>query len=337
MFVFSDISSNSKSTEGLFIHPTPSTNKMIPTFSKKKNTVKKRESTTTRTTKPKKFVPPIRNAPHKNEQENRVDIIQDISEGTSKDSFSKDDTSKRNIATEKTNTLTQALYNNDLNKQQSTQEWSQIQYDSNYNNDFLKLSTFPSNSDENPANFAAKIYHTEDAGNTEHRPIKKRSKKDPNIAGLIFGSLNVLNDDELLLSQNISQETYSDQSSVKELSRIQSLCSVTSLNKIYKNLDVKSFENAPNFESKSEVYKIPEGEEYLRLFKNVSTKNKCCKYTPMSIALGDMGFNKKYSDYMKEIGAVPEEMHCEEKDTFMKILEMYPKENEILIKMKYSK
>lgn len=307
---------------------TLSTNKMIPTFGKKNKTVKKKEKTAVL----KKFVPPTKKAQHNDEQE-KSDTAenQDISDGSVPNGeISKERSSKSNTTTENTNTLTQDLNNlNYLNEQnQNTKEWSQIQY----NNNFLNLASYPFNIDENPTNFEAEIGNTV-ASNTEHRP-KKRSNKEPNIAGLILGSLNVLNDEELLLTQNISQETHSDQSSIKDLSRVQSFSSVTCLNKVYKNLDVKSFEKPPNIDPKTKDYKIPEGQKYLKLFKNKPKKNRSPEFIPMSIELGDIGFDKKYSDYIKEVGVIPEDMQGDEKDTCLKILAMYPNENDILIKMK---
>lgn len=333
---FSDF--GNKSTKEIYIKSTPSTNK-IPTSVKKKSTVINKT-----TAKAKKFVPPTKPI-HKAEQK-KQECINNIQEASSRNTLN-DTTSKSTTSEETTNSLLQAsnIMNIDLYEQlQCTQEQTVIQYD-NFNNDFPNMSTFSAKFVENPANFNylsvnSGIGNTEDnsiipLGGTERKPT-------PHIAGLILGSLNVLNDDEFLFSQNLSQETQSDQSSVKNLSRVQSLCSVTSLKKIYKNLDVKSFENEPRNEDKKlpvplKDYKIPDGDEYLKLFKNKPAKKKSRKYPPMSIEFGDMGFNKNYSDYIKDVGFVPEEMKNEENDTFMKILEMYPKENEIFIKMKFPK
>lgn len=331
---------NNKSTKEKYTNPTPSTNKIIPTIGKKKNTVLKGKPTA----KLKKFVPPIISTPHKKEQkkQERIDNIQAASnvntlkENTS-NTTTKDGTSKKTTSKEKPNSPIQPTktMNNIHNELQCTQDRSLIQYSSCSS----KFGEYPINFDYLSMN--SEVGNTEDSiiqpGNTEC--TQKRTKKDSNIAGVILGSLNVLNDEEFLLSENLSQETQSDQSSVKNLSRIQSFCSVTSLNKIYKNLDVKSFESKDNQtpDSFSKDYKIPEGEEYLKLFKNKPKKKKSRKYPPMSIEFGDIGFNKKYSDYIKEIGFVPAQMQADENDTFMKILEMYPEENEIFIKMKFPK
>lgn len=347
---FSDV--GNKSAQEIYIKPTPSTTKIRSTIGKKNNTV-----VSGRPTKPKKFVPPTKSTPYKVEQK-KQECIDSIPESSNTNilkcnttqmvSKSKGRNSNRTTSKGKTNSLTQPLktMNNDLNVElQCTQEMSLIQYD-NSNNNYPSLPTLSSNFDEIPASFGylslnSEIGNTGDnstiqPGDTELGP-KKRSKKDPNIAGVILGSLNVLNDEEFPLSENLSQETQSDQSSVKNLSRIQSFCSVTSLKKVYKNLDDKSFENDLNFEPKNEDRKIPEGDEYLKLFKNKPTKKKSRKFPPMSIEFGDIGFNKKYSDYIKDVGFIPQQMQSDENDTFMKILEMYPNDNEIFIKMKFPK
>lgn len=329
----------------MYINPAPSINTIKPTIGKKKNTVINGKSTG----KPKKFVPPTKSLMHKQEQKKQVCIVnyQEASHtNTLKGNASNDITIENTNSTKAYQTI-----NNDLTEygqSQCTQERSLIQFDDNCKDNFLNLSTFTSNLDENLASFDYLPMNSE-IGNTLHNTVTpnvdserrlktKNIKKDSNIAGVIFGSLNVLNDDEFLLPQNLSQETQSDQSSVKDLSHMQSFSSVTTLEKTYKNLDVTSFENYKDEKiPESSKYKIPEGGEYLKLFKNKTKKKKCRKYPPMSIEFGDMGFNKRYCDYIKEVGFVPEEIQSEEKSTFMKILKMYPKENEILIKMKFPK
>ncbi|CAH2229337.1 jg17086 [Pararge aegeria aegeria] len=191
----------------------------------------------------------------------------------------------------------------------------------------------------------------------EKRTYSKSNTKF-SLNGILLGSLNVLNDDgtdmpQALFSQDFSQEQAKASQESKEtiLSRTESFNSVISINKIYKNLDMKSCENIQKEEhnsvnSKSQIefsfydansnndtdlnhnidYKIPTGDVFLNLFKAEKSRFGHDKMVPMSIQFGDIGLNLNYSDYIKGSG------HFEEADTsdvVSKILEMYPKENEI--------
>lgn len=143
------------------------------------------------------------------------------------------------------------------------------------------------------------------------------------LSSIISSSLNILDDEDIIPTENLPLEAHSDQSSVKNLSQTQnqSICSVTSLSKTYKNLDCNSFQNGG--------YKIPDGHDFLELFKN----HDCEKVKPfaMSTEYGDIGFNMKYSDYMKDFGLI-DDLTEEEKVTKRKIINMYPNENSILMK-----
>lgn len=92
-----------------------------------------------------------------------------------------------------------------------------------------------------------------------------------------------------------------------------SFCSVTSLNKTYKNMDVKSSDNVnlvleitKNDEGKDAIensgHKIPVGDEFLKLFQvdNVSKQKDAKEHVAMSTELGDMGLNRWYRDFIKE-------------------------------------
>ncbi|CAB3241911.1 unnamed protein product [Arctia plantaginis] len=102
--------------------------------------------------------------------------------------------------------------------------------------------------------------------------IKKSKSK--NIGNIISSSLFVLNDEEIV--PLISQE--SDNSSIKCLSRNQSICSVTSLTKTYKNLDFNSFKENKGIKENNCIdnsnHRIPQGDDYLNLFRN----NNCEKF-----------------------------------------------------------
>lgn len=149
--------------------------------------------------------------------------------------------------------------------------------------------------------------------------------KKKNIGSLISSTLNLLDDEEML--EHLSQESNSDQSSVKNLSltRNQSICSVVSLDKTYKNLDCSSFKN---------TYKIPQGNDFLELFKNYTSKK--VKPVALSTEFGEIGFNVKYSDYIKGLGRI-EDQTAEEKEAIRNILNMYPKENSVAMQKRLFK
>ncbi|KPJ11006.1 hypothetical protein RR48_10186 [Papilio machaon] len=110
---------------------------------------------------------------------------------------------------------------------------------------------------------------------------KRRSEK--SLGGLIFGSLNVLNDEDM--SQEINSQPIGDFSeNILSLSRNVSQCSTSSFAN-YINLDRNSFEN-----------KIPnEMEDFCNLFLTNNEGNE--NLIPSSLEFGDSGFNAKYSNY----------------------------------------
>ncbi|XP_037968122.2 uncharacterized protein LOC105388766 [Plutella xylostella] len=192
--------------------------------------------------------------------------------------------------------------------------------------------------------------------NKQKASKSKPKKRDFDLGDAIFGSLNVLNDEEWISPQNCTQATdISDASSVKNLSETQnmaSFCSVTSLNKTYKNMDVKSSDNVnlvlgitKNDEGKDAIensgHKIPVGDEFLKLFQvdNVSKQKDAKEHVAMSTELGDMGLNRWYRDFIKEKlenkSIEAEEIRDNEQlEAIDKILEMYPKENEHYIRIR---
>lgn len=180
---------------------------------------------------------------------------------------------------------------------------------------------------ENQENLTTDCYKENVASIRKALPLQ--SKGSFSLGNVIFGSLNLINDDELLLSQNLSQS--SDKNPLQSLSQtknVESFCSVASLNKTYKNLDVRSFENAksaqenslfedfaqPMLDSEANLsrtpqdelelicpYKIPHGDGFLKLFQDCKGSSvNMDKYIPMSILYGDMGPNCNYADWVKE-------------------------------------
>lgn len=194
---------------------------------------------------------------------------------------------------------------------------------SNYQNTYNTDINFIGNGYEN-----AKVLHenSQSAGS-----IKSKSK---HIGNLISSSLFVLNDEELI--PELSQE--SNNSSVKYLSRNQSICSVSSLTKTYKNLDFNSFKENNAVEENNcldNTHRIPERNDFLNLFQN----NNCEKFernVAMSTEFGDIGFHFNYSDYIKGLGNV-DDITGDEEIAFNSILRMYPNVNKEFIKIRKSK
>lgn len=152
------------------------------------------------------------------------------------------------------------------------------------------------------------------------------------LGSIISSSINILEDENTILEENFetfTQISNSDRCSVKSLSQNQNLsfCSVTSLSKTYKNLDCNSF--------KTDTHRIPQGDEFFNLFKTNIVSSDDKKPVPMTTEYGDIGFNLKYSDYIKNVGEMFERTD-EEMDVVLKIVNMYPKENS-LMKKKLSK
>ncbi|XP_037871661.1 uncharacterized protein LOC119629570 [Bombyx mori] len=159
-------------------------------------------------------------------------------------------------------------------------------------------------------------HYTQSCGNVKVVNVDRKTKTD-SLGGLIFNSINLLNDNNLTPCAFTRE---SSSSTVTELSRTQSTTSVISL-KTYKNLDDKSFTVNHN---------IPSGAEYFELFNNSLVKKI---FTPvvMTVKYGDIGFNMKYSDYMKTAGPM-EHVNPEVNDTINKIITMYPEENRKLLR-----
>lgn len=143
--------------------------------------------------------------------------------------------------------------------------------------------------------------------------LKDSKKKSVSLGGILLGTLNILNDD----IDSVIQTQESDKSSVKALSRNQSKCSVVSL-KRYRDLDHNSNDNLP----------IPISKDFNILLKSAPIGNNI--KVAMDITLGDMGFNRFYSDYIKSVG-YHEEVDPEANKTYELMLKMYAKENKKLI------
>lgn len=166
---------------------------------------------------------------------------------------------------------------------------------------------------------------------------KIKTKKHSAFEGFILNSINLLNDDEI--TQNLSQGSAISERSVS-LSRNDSITSVASLSKTYKNLDVKSFTEprAKSDEilcpkkrkenSTKACHEIPTDDCFLKLFEGrlerISSKDR----KVMTTELGDIGFNVFYSDYIKDVGNRQDcNAGADDAETILLILKMYPKEN----------
>ncbi|XP_063391395.1 uncharacterized protein LOC134676946, partial [Cydia fagiglandana] len=170
------------------------------------------------------------------------------------------------------------------------------------------------------------------------KPVQKAS----NLGGFILNSINLLNDGEVL-SQQSTQESFHSGKSLTFLSRNNSICSVVSLGKTYKDMDVKSFtENPQKIVTMNTEHKIPDQDVFLNLFVQQNTQNKQNNVI-MSTEFGDMGFNIFFANYVKEYGN--DMFICEQiKDykiqndsalTRDMILNMYENENSLFLnKMK---
>lgn len=266
--------------------------------------------------KPKKFVPPTKCQVNQNNTSSGASDIQLINSGNNQNTLpSFDQTFGFNFQTQERNVTENFMQENSISSQELE-----------YSQDYTQASTQTQIKQD-------KVYNQ--SQNT------KRGKD--TIGGVIFGSLNVLNDVEFALdylsqsqnsqefnltrSQELSQtqksqegpyQTQKSEHCVKNLSRHQSICSVASL-KIYKDLDYNSNENI-NLKPK-----IPNEADFLKMFKDY-IPSKGLKPVAMSLEYGDMGFNTKYSEYVKNVGCL-EEFDVDANATYSKVLDMYPIEN----------
>lgn len=351
--------------------PMPSTSKIVPTFGKKRSTKKVQNPTA----KPKKFVPPIKiTQDHESKSignsctdvkisSKSVEPSLDLSQCNNKNKVQPTSTiiskqSKESKAKEKPKSIKeigkavkkppikrqrksplQSTSNDMMKCLEPIQDLSLQYHNYTENYDIGLFPTIPAQ----PDIFDYAPEAIDNPINTDTTNVTIRRQKN-SLGGVILGSLCLLNDEETEFTQNLSQESATSDCTVKNLSRIQSACSVISLNKTYKNLDVKSFEkvqdlktceNNSMMEIQNEVYhKIPEGNEFLKLFPPKSVpKKKKAKSIVMATEFGDMGFNMKYSDYIKNFGYNSTNLDGEERVTSLKILQMYTKENEIINNM----
>ncbi|KAH9633733.1 hypothetical protein HF086_008755 [Spodoptera exigua] len=287
--------------------------KIIPTFGKKKNLKKNDKKSLS---KPKKFVPPIKSVKN-NENSTLVTNIgsmretdkhlQPISNLNQDHGTNVCDTSFTHISQENNNLST---FSDTLCKENDINNSEMMFIDTNYQPLAILHETNATGSQENTKVINKKV----------SLPKRMHSNK---LGSIISSAINVLEDEETLIEENfenLTQNSNSDRCSVKSLSQNQNLsfCSVTSLSKTYKNLDCNSF--------KSETHRIPQGEEFLNLFKNDIVCGDVKKGVAMSTEYGDIGFNLKYSDYIKNVGEIFDRTD-EEKEIILKIVNMYPNEN----------
>lgn len=172
--------------------------------------------------------------------------------------------------------------------------------------------------------------------NLTQNTSKIKTKKHSAFEGFILNSINLLNDDEI--TQNLSQDSAISERSVS-ISRNDSITSVASLSKTYKNLDVKSFTEPPaksdeilcpkkKENSTKACHEIPTDDCFLKLFEGrlerISSKDR----KVMTTELGDIGFNVFYTDYIKDVGNRQDcNAGADDAETILLILKMYPKEN----------
>lgn len=284
--------------------PDTSKPKIIPTFGKKGKT-----NAINKHPKSKKFVPPtkISTAIEKGDENATKNIDKNCTTSEKLPSFN-ETFHHSNVLSNEIN----YLENLTLNDYDLTQNYNNGNLDNNYTNISL-----PKNS----------------------------INKGNSFSGILTGSYNILNDENIILSQssthNFNISALSKSNSINEQSQNgsqnsdkfvhnlgQKEPSIASL-KVYKDLDAKSFEN------KTTEHKIPLGDDFLNLFKDKIEK-KHDKYIAMSVMSGDMGFNMKYSDFIKNSNTKGKE-NSEGHETYEMILKMYQKDNKKLIGMKKKK
>lgn len=326
--------------------------RIIPTFGKPKNLKKDIKKPVV---KAKKFVPPVKNTLNNEQNSNKSSNSQkqqsldqrfQPTPNTNLTNQAKPNQSKNfesvNFNSQFTQNVDVMNMGFDHNMSQITQNIDSIETYPNLltNNSIImdRIDLFDTQQGiENVNNIIEDISNTEilphsqGSNLNEKNNIKNRVSLPPrmktNILGsIISSSLNILDNEHIIPTENLSLEAHSDPESLQTLSQNQnqSFCSVTSLSKTYKNLDSNSFKNG--------AHRILEGDEFCDLFKN----NFCEKVKPvaMSTEFGDIGFNTKYSDFMKDFGLIDEQTE-EEKETCLRIVNMYPKENSILKKKLY--
>ncbi|XP_063897980.1 uncharacterized protein DDB_G0283697-like [Helicoverpa armigera] len=300
--------------------------KIIPTFGKQKNLKKDNKKPTA---KPKKFVPPVKNNITEVNTNKTGYSDESLTQNSQLTQYLTENSSKTNdfvpftqfTDTTSINDSTQNVFPKPLNETFNSNINSVDYVDNSYGN--IGYDNDNIFEDINRVSYVNEIPHTQDIvnENTFQKKVSLPKRREGILGCIISNSLNIL-DNEDIIPTDLSQN--SDNSSVKNLSQSQnqSFCSVTSLSKTYKNLDCNSFIN--------DIYKIPQGNDFLDLFKNNACKK--VKYVPMTIEYGDIGFNLKYSEYMKNQNGEVFERSEEEIDTCTKIINMYPKENSILKK-----
>lgn len=168
--------------------------------------------------------------------------------------------------------------------------------------------------------------------NINKKALSFKQSKETSLGGVIFSSLNVLNDDNLDNSQEVQISTQlTNSSSVKNLSfsRNTSFSSVTTENRTYMNLDFCN--NVIDRDS----YNIPFGEDFCNMFNVKTLEETKVGPTAMSTNFGDMGFNVKYADFIRSTGYQEESFNGATHETVTKILTAYPKENKIFIKINF--
>ncbi|XP_050558355.1 uncharacterized protein LOC118279801 [Spodoptera frugiperda] len=299
--------------------------KIIPTFGKQKNLKKNDKKSLS---KPKKFVPPIKCTTN---SENNISTTNIGPKHDSNQHLQPTSISNQDLITNVCDTsLTEISHNNndiytfpDLLTLENTPNITNIEYtESNYNNIGHSQVVNESLHVNNAIDSQEK---TKITNKGVFLPKRMLSNK---LGSIISSSINILEDENTILEENFetfTQISNSDRCSVKSLSQNQNLsfCSVTSLSKTYKNLDCNSF--------KTETHRIPQGDEFFNLFKSNIVCSDDKKPVPMTTEYGDIGFNLKYSDYIKNVGEMFERTD-EEMDVILKIVNMYPKENSLMKK-----
>ncbi|XP_053621355.1 uncharacterized protein LOC128681471 [Plodia interpunctella] len=321
--------------------------KIVPRFGKKK----KMEAKKPQVLKPKKFVPPTKLTENQAKSNVVIEKSQKIAQKITNNSLNsktikQTDINKSNQEADLTycsrnnQHLSQTSQNKlcaDINNlyQDLIQDNTQIEPIHDY---FLQPTPkIVENCDEimNPINYNdfqignIDQYLPKFDADTQLIKLKRNKKFKTDIGDIIFGSLNVLNDEEI-------NQDLSDRSSLNlSQSQNESFCSVKSLKKTYKDLDMKSFEvsskaNLAKGNTEVMAHKIREGDDFFNLFRNNTIKN-IGQPVAMSIETDDMGFKVKYAEYMKK-NMIEKEEFGGAKDVYFRILQMYPEENKNLFK-----
>lgn len=133
------------------------------------------------------------------------------------------------------------------------------------------------------------IEKTQPIQNSHVKQMETTKDTSSTIGSVIFGSLNLLNDEDATVSSQLSQST---SPSVKSLNRNESFSSTSSLPKTFIDLDNKNSENINTARNIND--------DFINMFKDYKNTTDP-KTVVMSTEYGDMGFNVWYKDHSNYI------------------------------------